>query len=106
MQRVINEAAIWPPTSARRRRRRPTTRTERLLRLLQRAIPSRDPCDWGALADAASREIAAQSPKWEWRPCPPFKAPAMLHMLIWRLTRRVGKANAPTATTGTELEKG
>jgi hypothetical protein len=66
MQRVINEATIWPPNSAGRRRRR-ITRIERLLRLLQRALPSPDPCDWGALADAASKEIATQPPKWGWK---------------------------------------
>jgi hypothetical protein len=59
MRRVINEADIWPPNSVSRRRRR-TTRIERLLRFLQRALPSRDPWDWGALADAASRDTAAQ----------------------------------------------
>ena len=67
MRRVINEAGIWPPNSVGRRGRR-TTRIERLLRLLERALPSRDPWDWEALADAASREIAAQPPKWGWRP--------------------------------------
>jgi hypothetical protein len=60
MRRVIDEADIWPPNSVGRRRRR-TTRIERLLRLLQRALPSPDPLDWQALADAASREIAAMS---------------------------------------------
>jgi hypothetical protein len=60
MRRVIDEADIWPPNSVGRRRRR-TTRTDRLLRLLRRALPSPDPLDWQALADAASREIAAMS---------------------------------------------
>jgi hypothetical protein len=63
MRRVFDEADIWRPNSVGRRRRR-TTRMERLLRLLQRALPSRDPLDWQALADAASKEIAAQPPKW------------------------------------------
>ena len=60
MRRVIDEADIWPPNSVGRRRRR-TTRIERLLRLLQRALPSPDPLDWPGAADAASREIAAMS---------------------------------------------
>jgi hypothetical protein len=60
MRRVFDEANVWPPNSIGRRRRR-TTRTERLLRLLQRALPSPDPLDWQTLADGASREIAAQT---------------------------------------------
>jgi len=67
MRRVIDEAGIWPPNSVGRRRRR-TTRIERLLRLLQRALPSGDPWDWRGAADRASREIAAMSMRWEWRP--------------------------------------
>ena len=67
MRRVINEADIWPPNSSGRRRRR-TTRIERLLRLLQRALPSRDPWDWPGAADRASREIAAMLMRWGWRP--------------------------------------
>jgi len=61
MRRVIDEAGIWPPNNSVGRRRRRTTRTKRLLRLLRRALPSPDPLDWGALADAASREIAVQT---------------------------------------------
>ena len=67
MRRVINEADIWPPSSSSRRRRR-TTRIERLLRLLQRALPSPDPLDWQGAADRASREVAAMPPKGGWRP--------------------------------------
>jgi predicted ATPase len=50
------------------RRRRRSTRIERLLRLLQRALPSPDPWDWPGAVDAASREIAAMWMRWGWRP--------------------------------------
>jgi hypothetical protein len=63
---VIDEADIWPPNNSVGRRRRRTTRIELLLRLLRRALPSPDPLDWPGAADAASREIAAQPPKWRW----------------------------------------